>query len=128
MSDDVIAELIELNQRLLDSITEGDWTTYEALCDPRLTAFEPEAQGQLVEGMDFHRFYFQLGGMEGPHQTTMTAPHVRVMGDVAIVSCVRLIQHLGEESRPITSRFEETRVWQRQQDGWKHIHFHRSAL
>lgn len=28
------------------------------ICDPGLTSFEPEALGNLVEGMDFHRFYF----------------------------------------------------------------------
>lgn len=31
------------------------------ICDPGLTAFEPEALGNLVEGMDFHRFYFENG-------------------------------------------------------------------
>ena len=28
------------------------------ICDPGLTSFEPEGLGNLVEGMDFHRFYF----------------------------------------------------------------------
>lgn len=26
-----------------------------------MTAFEPEALGNLVEGMDFHKFYFDNG-------------------------------------------------------------------
>lgn len=34
---------------------------YRKICDPGLTAFEPEALGNLVEGMDFHRFYFENG-------------------------------------------------------------------
>lgn len=29
------------------------------ICDPGLTSFEPEALGNLVEGTDFHRFYFE---------------------------------------------------------------------
>lgn len=29
------------------------------ICDPGLTSFEPEALGNLVEGMDFHKFYFE---------------------------------------------------------------------
>ena len=29
------------------------------ICDPGLTSFEPEALGNLVEGMDFQRFYFE---------------------------------------------------------------------
>src|SRR3712207_3754222 len=60
-------ELLALTQRLLDSITGGDWATYEQLCDPTLTAYEEEAPGQLVEGLAFHRFYFDLGGVRGKH-------------------------------------------------------------
>lgn len=33
--------------------------TFSKICDPGLTSFEPEALGNLVEGMDFHRFYFE---------------------------------------------------------------------
>lgn len=32
---------------------------YRKICDPGLTSFEPEALGNLVEGMDFHKFYFE---------------------------------------------------------------------
>ena len=31
------------------------------LTDPHLTCFEPEAKGNLVEGLDFHKFYFDNG-------------------------------------------------------------------
>lgn len=34
---------------------------FRKICDPHLTAFEPEALGNLVEGMDFHKFYFDNG-------------------------------------------------------------------
>ena len=70
--DNASVELIQINQRLLDAIAQGDWATYELLCDPALTAFEPEAKGQLVQGLEFHRFYFRLGGARGPHLTTMS--------------------------------------------------------
>jgi hypothetical protein len=40
---DVQAQLIELQQDLLDSIANRDWQTYSELCDESLTAFEPEA-------------------------------------------------------------------------------------
>lgn len=120
-------EILELNRRLLESIAAGDWETYSRLCDPTLSAFEPEARGYLVEGMDFHRFYFNLGGSQGPKNVTMCSPHVRVMGDVAVLSYVRLVQHLDEAGHPVTSRGEETRVWQRRDGAWRHVHFHRSA-
>lgn len=125
---DPTAELLALTQRLLDSITQGDWATYAELCDPSLTAFEPEAPGQLVAGLGFHRFYFDLGGVRGRHQTTMAAPHVRVMGDVAVVCYARLIQRVGPDGAPVTVASTETRVWQRSGGAWRHVHFHRSPL
>jgi calcium/calmodulin-dependent protein kinase (CaM kinase) II len=128
MADAVAAELLQLTQRLLDSIAAGDWATYQDLCDPGLTSFEPEALGQLVEGLEFHRFYFDLGGIRGKHHTTMCSPRVRLLGEAAIVSYVRLVQRLGPDGQPATSGFEETRVWQRQEGRWRHVHFHRSAL
>ena len=128
MSDPTAEELLALTQRLLDSIAAGDWATYEELCDPSLTAIEPESLGQLAEGMAFHHFYFRRGGAAGDHNTTLAAPHVRVMGDVAVVSYVRLNQRVDAEGRPHTAGSAETRVWQRRDGRWRHVHFHRSAL
>ncbi len=128
MPDPAIAELLQLNQRLLDSIVRADWATYTELTDASLTCFEPEGLGQLVEGMEFHRFYFNRGGVRGDPNTTMSLPRVRLMGDVAVIAYVRLIQRLGPDGEPMTTGSEETRVWQRQNGRWKHVHFHRSAL
>jgi calcium/calmodulin-dependent protein kinase (CaM kinase) II len=128
MGDPLTEELLQLNQRLLDSIATADWDTYAELCDPSLTAFEPEAQGQLVEGMAFHRFYFNLGSAKGDHNTTMCSPWVRVMGDVAVIAYVRLNQRVTPEGNAIVIGTDETRIWQRQAGRWKHVHFHRSPL
>lgn len=120
-------ELIELTGRLLDAVAAGDWSTYTELCDPTLSCFEPEARGHLVQGMLFHKFYFDLGG-NNPGRTTIASPHVRLLGsEVAVVSYVRLVQRADSESGPQTHHFEETRVWQRQNGNWRHVHFHRSA-
>jgi calcium/calmodulin-dependent protein kinase (CaM kinase) II len=125
---DPIAEILALTQRLLDCIAAADWATYQELCDPSLSAFEPEAAGQLVEGLPFHRFYFDLGGVRGKSQTTMCAPRVRLMGDVAVVAYVRLVQQVGLDGAALTVSSAETRVWQRRDGHWRHVHFHRTAL
>jgi calcium/calmodulin-dependent protein kinase (CaM kinase) II len=128
MPEPLCEELLRLNQRLLEAIAQGDWATYQELCNPSLTAFEPEARGQLVEGLEFHRFYFDLGGAKGSHHTTMASPRVRLLGDVAVVTYVRLNQRLAADGSPYTAAFEETRVWHRHEGKWRHVHFHRSAL
>jgi calcium/calmodulin-dependent protein kinase (CaM kinase) II len=127
MHDPITSELLALNQRLLNSIAAADWETYAELCHPTLTCFEPEARGHLVEGMEFHRFYFELGGARQPHCTTMSRPHVRVMGDAAVVSYLRLNQRVDADGRPTTAAVEETRVWQKIDGRWRHVHFHRSV-
>jgi ketosteroid isomerase-like protein len=127
MAKDQVAELLDLNQRLLNSIAQADWNTYNELCAESLTAFEPESLGQLVEGLEFHRFYFNLGGAQGPINVTMTSPHVRVMGDAAVVCYVRLVQRLDDDGLPETRESYETRVWQRIDGAWRHVHFHRSV-
>lgn len=122
-----IKQLLELNERLLTSVMEADWDTYSELCDPTITAFEPEARGQLAEGMEFHGFYFDRGGVSGPHNTTVCNPHVRLLGDAAVVCYVRLVQRLDDSGKPVTSRTEETRVWHRENGAWRHVHVHRSV-
>jgi hypothetical protein len=123
------AELLQLNQRLLDSIAAADWNTYQELCHPALTCFEPEARGQLVEGLAFHKFYFDLGPPSSSRNTTMASPRVLVLGDdAAVVAYVRLVQRIGDDDKPVTVCSEETRVWQRIDGRWRHMHFHRSVL
>lgn len=128
MPDATRDELLQLTQTLLDAIARGDWKTYEKLCDPSLTAFEPEAEKNLVEGLAFHKFYFDLPRAAGGSVlTTIIAPHVRIIGtDVAIVCYTRLVQRAAEGCAPQSSSSQETRVWQLKQGQWRHVHFHRS--
>lgn len=90
------------------------------ICDPHLTAFEPESLGNLVEGMDFHKFYFENGKLWSVlmgsirninvfHQlkvlgknckainTTILNPHVHLLGDdTACIAYVRLTQYIDK--------------------------------
>ncbi|HEX6984495.1 MAG TPA: DUF4440 domain-containing protein [Planctomycetaceae bacterium] len=129
MQDDA-QELLRLSRRLLEAIDRQDWETYAELCDPSLTCFEPEAGGHLVSGLDFHRFYFEKrsgggGGGAFARQSSMTSPSVRLMGDAAVVTYVRLVQ-VYSDGRYVSTAAEETRVWERQDGTWRHVHFHRS--
>lgn len=119
-------ELLHLSQELLDSIDQQDWNTYTRLCDPALTAFEPEGAGNIIQGMQFHKFYFDLESNGLPKQSTISSPQVRVVGECAIVTYIRVTQRLNAEGGVPSSAFEETRIWEKQNGEWKHVHFHRS--
>ena len=119
-------EILELSRKLLTAIDEQDWATYEQLCDPNLTAFEPEAKGQLVSDMPFHRFYFDTPS-PSRRQSSIVSPTVKFIGDAALVTYVRLTQVFSGDKQHSTRACEETRVWEKQNGEWKHIHFHRSV-
>ncbi len=128
MSDSTIDEILQVNARLLECIDRADWNTYQEMCDPSLTAIEPESLGQVVEGLEFHRFYFfNRGAGKGNGNNTICSPRVRLMGDVAVLTYTRLAQRLAPEGHPVTYDSEETRIWQRRDGSWKLVHFHRSS-
>lgn len=122
-------EIIDLTKQLVHAITHSDWQTYTELCAEDLTAFEPEAIGFLVQGMPFHQHYFDMKD-QSPYAnvtTTLSSPHVRMLGDEsAIIAYVRLTQRVAPDGNSTTSSTQETRVWQRIDGRWKHVHFHRS--
>lgn len=119
-------EVLVACQQLLTSIDRQDWETYAGLCDSTLTAFEPEADGHLVSGMDFHHYYFPAKAEPSNRQSTISSPNVRVVGDCAIVAYVRLTQSVDAQGEFHMRASNETRVWQKQGGRWKHVHFHRS--
>lgn len=126
--DKTAKEIIDLTHQLIDSVVSSDWQRYTQLCAEDLTAFEPEAEGYLIQGMPFHKHYFDMKG-SSPYAgvtTTLSCPHVRVLGDVAIIAYVRLTQRATHEGTSHTSTSRETRIWQRQGGQWRHVHFHRS--
>ncbi|XP_078453473.1 calcium/calmodulin-dependent protein kinase type II delta chain isoform X2 [Lampetra planeri] len=123
-------EIIKVTEQLIDAINNGDFEAYSKICDPGLTSFEPEALGNLVEGMDFHKFYFEnlLSKNTRPIHTTILNPHVHLIGEEAgCIAYVRLTQYLDGSGLPRTQQSEETRVWHRRDGRWRNVHFHRSG-
>ncbi|XP_076673400.1 calcium/calmodulin-dependent protein kinase II isoform X31 [Andrena cerasifolii] len=133
--DDVKArrqEIIKMTEQLIESINTGDFEAYTKICDPHLTAFEPEALGNLVEGMDFHKFYFDnavLGKNCKAVNTTILNPHVHLLGeDAACIAYVRLTQYMDKQGVAHTQQTEESRVWHKRDNKWQNVHFHRSSV
>ena len=124
----VISNTVEtLTKQLLDAIDNRDLETYRGLCDPSLTAFEPEALGNLVEGLGFHETYFGSPAT-GKRKSSIQSPNIRLLGDTAVVAYVRLVQSTTSDGQHSTTAFEETRVWHKIDGSWKNVHFHRSNV
>ncbi|KAL4090238.1 hypothetical protein QTP88_025126 [Uroleucon formosanum] len=135
--DDVRArkqEIVKITEQLIESINNADFEAYTKICDPHMTAFEPEALGNLLEGMEFHKFYFDhesvltvLGKNRGIN-TTVLNPTVHLLGDdAACIAYIILVQYIDKQGVPRSHQYEETRVWHRRDNKWQNVHSHRSA-
>lgn len=123
-------EIIKATEQLIDCINSGDFEGYTKICDTHLTSFEPEALGNLVEGLEFHKFYFEnvLGKNCKTVNTMILSPHVHLLGDdAACIAYIRLTQYMDKQGQAHTQQSEETRVWQRRDHKWQCMHFHRSG-
>ena len=134
MSSTVEKELLDINQALLDAVVSGDYVKYASFLSHDVTCFEEECCGHLVQGLKFHKFYFDLAAAQSPScslvpgQAHMSQPNVRILagGNSAVISYTRLNQSLDALSTPVSSTICETRVWEKDNDGnWKNVHLHR---
>ncbi|CCA65586.1 Calcium/calmodulin-dependent protein kinase type II [Caenorhabditis elegans] len=120
-------DIVRVTQTLLDAISCKDFETYTRLCDTSMTCFEPEALGNLIEGIEFHRFYFD-GNRKNQVHTTMLNPNVHIIGeDAACVAYVKLTQFLDRNGEAHTRQSQESRVWSKKQGRWVCVHVHRST-
>ncbi|XP_067142677.1 calcium/calmodulin-dependent protein kinase type II alpha chain-like isoform X8 [Centruroides vittatus] len=121
-------EIIKITEQVIEAISNGDFEMYTKFCDPQMTAFEPEALGNLVEGMDFHKFYFDNGKNNKALNTTILNPTVHLLGDdAACIAYIRLTQFMDKSGLAHTQQSEETRVWYKKDGKWQNVHFHRSG-
>ncbi|NWU39329.1 KCC2D kinase, partial [Hylia prasina] len=129
-------EIIKVTEQLIEAINNGDFEAYTKICDPGLTSFEPEALGNLVEGMDFHRFYFENGKyslfisellffLEFCYRcfsVCFCSAHSHITGYLRWQR-----RYMDGSGMPKTMQSEETRVWHRRDGKWQNVHFHRSG-
>jgi len=120
---------MKLTEQLIDSINSGDFETYSKLCDSAITGFGPESLGNLVEGLDFQKFYFDnvLSKNFKSINTTILNPSVHLLGDdAACIAYVRLSQFLDVNGSSHSQQSEESRVWHKRDGKWQNVHYHRS--
>ncbi|CAF0923338.1 unnamed protein product [Adineta ricciae] len=126
-------EITKVTEQLLQAIANSDFDMYKSLCDPKITCFEPETIGNLVEGLDFHKFYFDTvlsaKASKPTINCTMLTPVVHTLGDeAACIAYILLLQYMDRNGQPQSVRTEETRVWHKKDTRWQCVHFHRSGM
>ena len=114
-------KIVENTQMLLDSISTNDFMTYETLCDVSLTCFEEKANGNLVQGLEFHKFYVDVttSKEETKNKSTMHDSIVHVTGKSALITYIKGKKDIASGK---IDKFKETRIWELINGTWKHVH------
>ncbi|CAF4897805.1 calcium/calmodulin-dependent protein kinase type II alpha chain [Pieris napi] len=121
------AEVIKATEILLDAINNGDYETYSKLCDPHVTSFDPDSLGNLIEGVEYYKFFIDNTPNNIKTNTTILNPRVQLLGeDVAIIAYVCITQSVDSEGRRATHQHQETRIWHKRYNKWTAVHFHRT--
>ncbi len=117
-------EIYDLTIELLHSIRIGDVEKYKALSSETLTAIEPESNGNIVKGLDFHLFFLKNTSPVDYH-LELVNPVIKIHGDSAYIAYTLINSVLVEGEFELQS-FNETRIYFKEDGNWKMVHFHRS--
>uniref|UniRef100_A0A915HPA5 Calcium/calmodulin-dependent protein kinase II association-domain domain-containing protein n=1 Tax=Romanomermis culicivorax TaxID=13658 RepID=A0A915HPA5_ROMCU len=127
-------EILKATETIVEALYSGNSDVYMKLCDPGITSFQEESYGNLVEGLDFHKFCFDNvhhSGKASKHHAVrcrVLNPCIHLMGDDhACIAYSCLVQYLDNSGVPSTCQSQETRLWQKRDGKWLCIHTHRSG-
>lgn len=127
-------EVLKVTEQLLCALSQGDLSAYQQLVSAQLTSIAPESLGNIMEGTDFSRFYFEhlrmlvmAGHGAIPMQVTILNPVVHLLTpNAACIAFMRVTQYVDKSGQVVTKRNPETLVWQKSTK-WQLVHFHRSG-
>jgi ketosteroid isomerase-like protein len=129
--------ILELLNRHLQSIWDGDLQTYSATTAVDVTFYEWYISTQRIDGLDFHLRETAANARAAENRRAtgepyvveheVLAPKVQQYGDIAIVTYTLLMRYTSGQGVAHTEH-NETRVFHRRADGWQLVHCHKSPM
>lgn len=133
---DGVAGILEVLERNLQSIWDGDVEAYRSTTAEEVSFYEWYISPQRIDGLDFHLRELRVnadmvGGGEARVEHEILQPRVQRYGDTAIVTYTLLIRAVDEQG--VTHRsHNETRVFhnfgEEEAPRWKLVHCHKSPV
>ena len=117
-------EIYDITIEVLHAIRKGDVEKYKQLSSDKLSAIEPETSGYVVVGLDFHLFFLSHTPPRDYHIEIIN-PVINVYGDTAYIAYTLIDNKLTEGKFNIKTVFE-TRIYHKEDNSWKMVHFHRN--
>ena len=137
MMNDLVTTIMDVLDRNLQSIWDGDAEAYRATTAEDVSFFEWYISPQRIDGLDFHLRELRVhkdvvGGGQGSQVAhEVLQPRVQVYGDTAIVTYTLLVRAVGEAG-VVHKSHNETRVFHNfgsaDAPQWKLVHCHKSPV
>ena len=130
------ASLLDLLDRSLQSIWNGDAETYRALTAEDVSFYEWYISPQRIDGLDFHLREIAvharaLSGSTGKIEHEILQPRVQRYEDTAILTYTLLIRAISEAG-VVHRSHNESRVFHNfgtdDEPDWKLVHCHKSPI
>jgi len=133
---DLTATILDVLNRNLKSIWDGDEETYRATTADDVSFFEWYISPQRIDGLDFHLRELRVhkdvvggGGSRVEHE--ILQPRVQVYGNTGIITYTLLIRAVSETG-VVHKSHNETRIFCNFGDAnvpqWKLVHCHKSPI
>jgi hypothetical protein len=127
--------ILEVLERNLQSIWDGDVEAYRATTAEDVSFYEWYISPQRIDGLDFHlrelRVHREVIGGSGQVEHEILQPRIQIYSQTAIVTYTLLIRTAGDEGVTHQSH-NETRVFHNfgseEAPHWKLVHCHKSPL
>lgn len=135
MDTDAEATILDVLERNLKSIWEGDVEAYRATTAEDVSFYEWYISPQRIDGLDFHlrelRVHADVVGGGGQVEHEILQPRVQVYGAAAIVTYTMLLRIRDADGVAHRSH-NETRVFHNfgsdDEPMWKLVHCHKSPI
>jgi ketosteroid isomerase-like protein len=127
--------ILEVLERNLQSIWDGDVEAYRATTSEDVSFYEWYISPQRIDGLDFHLrelgVHKEVVGGKGRVEHEILQPRVQIYGQTAIVTYTLLIRTAGYEGVTHQSH-NESRVFHNfgseETPQWKLVHCHKSPV
>jgi hypothetical protein len=121
-TDDVAAEIVAIERKVMDGFQKGDTGPFLAAADPEITYIHTALNTRITGLAAVKTLVEGYRGQPLFDSYEMAEPRVQTAGDAAVLSYV-LVRHLGSS----VTRWNGTVVYRRGKEGWRVIHSHWSA-
>jgi calcium/calmodulin-dependent protein kinase (CaM kinase) II len=117
-------ELLDVNEQMMTAVRTRNFVAFSKLVSPDVTFIQPDTGGQVLRGLEFYKFKLKHDPPPTASDTILLNPQFKFLGESSVVLSYTTITQTVNNGAAMVTETRETKVWQKESDGWKCAHFH----